>query len=84
MSGVAGTRVHLSSPNGERDTVTDSAGVYMFDNLIPGDKYSVSGAQAGFSEFTTENIAVGVNKRSTVDLTLRVGRPCEAVTVEAA
>jgi carboxypeptidase family protein len=80
---VAGTRAHLSSPNGDRDTMTDSGGVYLFDNLIPGEQYTVSVAQAGFSESKTENIAVRVNKRSTVDLTLQVGTTSEAITVEA-
>jgi hypothetical protein len=80
---VAGARVHLTSPNGDRDTVADSGGVYTFDNLIPGDNYAVSVAKAGFSESRAENITVGVNKRSTVDLTLQVGKTSEAVTVEA-
>jgi Carboxypeptidase regulatory-like domain/TonB-dependent Receptor Plug Domain len=81
---VAGATVRLSSPNGNRDTVTDSLGGYVFDNLTPGDKYTVSVAQAGFSQSKIENIAVGLNRHSTVDLTLQVGRASEAVTVQAA
>lgn len=81
---VAQARVHLSSPNGDRETMTNSNGGYVFDNLIPGDKYNVSVAQAGFSESKAEDIPVGVNRRSTVDLTLQVGRASEAVTVQAA
>src|SRR5690348_11671060 len=79
---VAGAAVHLGSPNGDRDTTTDAIGVYTFDNLIPGDKYDLSVKQAGFSEAKVANVAVGVNRRSTADITLQVGATSEAITVE--
>jgi hypothetical protein len=79
---VAGAQVRLTSPNGDRQTVTDSGGVYVFDSLVAGNNYSVTVPHAGFSEAKVENISVGINKRSTVDVTLQLGKTSETITVE--
>jgi hypothetical protein len=79
---VAGAQVRLTSPNGDRQTVTDSGGVYVFDNLVAGNNYTITVPHAGFSEAKVENISVGINKRSTVDVTLQLGKTSETITVQ--
>src|SRR6266496_2526261 len=69
---VVGAKVDVSGQFGSRSTTTDSSGNYVFSNLQVGSGYLISVAQAGFSEARASNLTVGVNQRTTVDLTLQI------------
>src|SRR5579872_301974 len=62
---------------------TDSNGNYDFLNVKVG-RYTVSVEHAGFSTFTATNIAVDVNARQRVDVSLTVGGVSQAVEVTGA
>lgn len=78
---VVGARVDLSGQFGQRSTNTDSAGNYVFSNLQVGSGYTISVQMTGFSEAKSANISVGVNQRTTVDLTLQLGTTTQTVDV---
>jgi hypothetical protein len=61
-------------------TTTDAAGTYDFFNVRPG-RYTVAVESAGFSRFSSSDIAVEVNARQRVDAVLQVGQVSETVTV---
>src|SRR6478735_9780881 len=64
-------------------TVTDGEGNYQFLNVRIG-SYTVRAELQGFSVAEADNIAVTVNARLRVDLSLKVGSLGETVTVEGA
>jgi outer membrane receptor protein involved in Fe transport len=64
-------------------TITDSEGNYQFLNVRIG-TYSVRAELQGFSAAMTENIAITVNARQRVDLTMKVGDIGETVVVTGA
>ena len=64
-------------------TVTDSEGNYQFLNVRIG-TYSVRAELQGFSAAMAENIAITVNARQRVDLTMKVGDIGETVVVTGA
>ena len=63
--------------------VTDAEGSYQFFNVRIG-TYTVRAELQGFSVAEADNVAVTVNARQRVDLTLKVGSLGETVTVEGA
>jgi hypothetical protein len=54
------------------DTITSSAGLYSFPNLLVG-SYSVTVERAGFKKFVRKNISVSANQIIDSDATLEVG-----------
>src|SRR5438270_624585 len=65
-----------------RTAVTDAAGQYRIDDLIPG-AYTIAAEKPGFRSVTTNAIVVEVNQKGRVDLRLEVGAARDSVTVEA-
>src|SRR5579871_1337503 len=61
-------------------TTTDENGNYDFFNVRVG-RYSVVVEHSGFNKFTTTNVAVNVNARQRVDVTMTVGAVTESVEV---
>jgi hypothetical protein len=59
---------------------TDENGNYDFFNVKVG-RYSITVEHAGFTKFSTTGVAVNVNARQRVDVTLQVGAVTEAVEV---
>lgn len=64
----------------EAKTTTDDGGNYNFFNVKVG-RYTITVEAAGFSKFSSTDIAVAVNARQRVDATLQVGAVTETVTV---
>ena len=64
-------------------TTTDENGDYLFSQVKVG-KYTVTAEAAGFSKAAATDIAVDVNARQRVDLTLQVGAVTETVNVVGA
>ncbi|MGC2802972.1 MAG: carboxypeptidase-like regulatory domain-containing protein, partial [Candidatus Acidiferrum sp.] len=66
----------------ERSTVTDSAGAYRIENLLPG-TYTVSVEANGFSHFELAGIHVKGSLEVSANASLQVGSISSTVTVEA-
>jgi len=82
-STVPGATVEVSSPSlmaGARSTVTSGTGGYVFLNL-PAGHYTVTASLNGFKTVVRENITVGADATTTVNLVLPVGGVKETVTV---
>lgn len=84
-AGVPGATVTLTSKATaiQASAVTDETGAYQFLNVRIGD-YSVEAGLQGFSTAMAPNVAVTVNARQRVDLTLKVGGVGETVEVTGA
>ena len=54
-------------------TQSSDAGVYRFTNVLPG-RYQLTATLAGFQAGGVQNLAIELNKTSTVNLTLTVGQ----------
>jgi len=66
-----------------RQGATDSAGVFRFLNLTPGN-YSISVKVAGFKTMTQSNIMVAANEtRDAGNLTLAIGNTSDTISVTA-
>ncbi len=61
-------------------TTTDGSGNYDFFNVKVG-RYTVTVEMAGFSKFSSADVAVNVNARQRVDAVLQVGVVTETVNV---
>ncbi|MBZ5724761.1 MAG: TonB-dependent receptor [Acidobacteriia bacterium] len=81
---VAGAKVKLDSPNGDRDTITNGLGEYSFANLVVGNEYTISVEQTGFGTAKATKISVSINGRTTQDFTLQVGATSTSVEVTGA
>ncbi len=79
---IAGAKVTISGPTGERTITTNSEGTFEVQNLIPG-LYKVKAEQAGFKTITVPDVAVFVGKVSALKLTLEAGNISEVVEVTA-
>ncbi|HXQ26849.1 MAG TPA: carboxypeptidase regulatory-like domain-containing protein [Candidatus Acidoferrales bacterium] len=66
----------------ERNTTTDSSGVYKFA-LLPPDIYSVKFSASGFKTSEVPSITVSVTETPVLNQKLEVGAQSEQVTVEA-
>lgn len=64
----------------ESKTTTDDNGNYDFFNVKVG-RYTLTVEATGFTKFTTTDVAVNVNARQRVDVTLQVGAVTETVEV---
>ncbi|HUK15107.1 MAG TPA: TonB-dependent receptor [Bryobacteraceae bacterium] len=67
----------------EAKATTDENGNFDFFNVRVG-HYTITVDHTGFSKFTTTDVAVSVNARQRVDVTLQVGAITESVEVKAA
>ncbi len=67
----------------EAKTTTDGNGAYDFFNVRVG-RYKITAELTGFSKFETTDVAVNVNARQRVDITLQVGVVTDAVEVASA
>ena len=67
----------------EAKTTSDENGNYLFSQVKVG-KYTVTAEAAGFSKAVATDVAVDVNARQRVDLTLQVGAVSETVRVVGA
>ncbi len=65
-----------------RDTVTDSRGVYLFNNLSPGN-YKVTVTAKGFQTTITDNVPVSVNEVRRADVNLKISQSTESIEVSA-
>jgi hypothetical protein len=65
-----------------RETTTNSAGVYSFPNLVPGN-YQVRVQASGFSSVVKTGIELQVQQTARVDFTLAVGQTTETIAVNA-
>jgi len=65
-----------------RTTTSGSHGEYRFDDLQPG-RYTLAAEKSGFRKLAVEHIAVEVNQKAQLDLTLVVGEERDSVTVTA-
>src|SRR5580704_10460357 len=81
---VPGAPVKLTSPYGDRATVTNSAGAYTFSGLVAGTGYSITVSQAGFSAATMGGLTAGINQTTNADINLEVGTAAQSVDVTAA
>lgn len=78
---IAGAKVLLTSPYGDRTATTNSAGEYNFSNLVVGSGYQLTVEQSGFTTAKLPNLSVGVNQRTTADVTMQVGATTTTVDV---
>ena len=78
---VQGAAVSLKSPSGDRTAATDSTGGYTFSNLTAGSGYDLTVTMQGFTAAQVRNLAVGVNRQTTQDFTLQVGKAALEIEV---
>lgn len=72
--------LHNTETGLERNTVTTSAGRYLF-NAVPVGLYRIQVEAAGFQVFRQSGIRLNVNTPATLDVTLKVGAMAEEITV---
>lgn len=84
-SPVPGVTVELKSPaaQGTKVAVTDSNGEFRFPSLPPG-TYSLSANLSGYAPLSQNNIAVGLNRTTTLELNMHPSSVTETITVTAA
>jgi hypothetical protein len=78
---VADANVTLTSPFGEKKTKTNGVGDYVFSNLQVGPDYLVTVEKQGFAAAKLGGLTVGLNQRTTADVTLQVGVTAQTVEV---
>src|SRR5579875_1975067 len=81
---VPGARIilHNVATGAERSAVTNSTGVYVFPDVLPG-QYTLQVTKQGFNTTTEKAFTLFVNQTSTHNITLAVGAPTQQVTVSA-
>ncbi|WP_162539443.1 TonB-dependent receptor [Granulicella sp. WH15] len=62
-------------------TVSDAAGAYIFELVIPG-VYTVTGSSAGFKQYSATHVRVEVAAHIGIPIPLQVGQQNEQVTVQ--
>jgi hypothetical protein len=62
------------------NTVTSSAGLYSFPNLLVG-SYSVSAEHTGFKKFVRKNVLISANRTTDAEATLEVGAVTTTIEV---
>lgn len=83
---LPGVEVLISDPaKGSSWTVlTDDSGNFRKERLMPGTTYQVQVSMPGFKTFVGENVVVGVDQVTTIDVVLTIGEMTEQITVSAA
>src|SRR5512142_95201 len=81
---VGNATVEVSSPAliGTKKVVTDSAGLYKFANLPPGE-YTISVTAPGFRSYKHSNIDLTTGRLPILDISLQVGTATETVEVSS-
>lgn len=81
---VPGVTVKLQAPATglTRDTVTNAAGVYVF-NFLPAGDYTITAELSGFKTVRQENVKLEIGDSRALDMKMEVGQLQEVVTVEA-
>ena len=81
-SAVAGAKVVALSVerNIPYDAVTNSAGRYLIQFLLPG-KYTVSVEQPGFKKYVREGVTLLASDKSVLDIKLELGTVADSITV---
>lgn len=79
---IAGAKVTVSGPTGDRTVTANAEGEFDVPNLTPG-TYTVKAEQPGFKTASLPNVAVYVGKSSTLKLSLEAGNITEVVEVSA-
>ncbi|HLH37297.1 MAG TPA: carboxypeptidase regulatory-like domain-containing protein [Alloacidobacterium sp.] len=74
--------LHSVDTSIERSTVTNSAGDYVFLNILPG-RYTLEARASGFSSQKIPEFVLTVGQTATMNFTLGVGTETQVVTVEA-
>lgn len=79
---IAGAKISAKSAQTgvTLETVTTSAGLYVFPVLDPG-SYTVTVEQAGFKKLSKSNIVISVSNQTNADLRLEVGDVSQSVTI---
>ncbi len=67
----------------ETTRTTETSGLYLFTNLIPG-TYSVAVTATGFQKFVRQNVVLSVDSTVTVDAHMQLGQITQEVTVTGA
>jgi Carboxypeptidase regulatory-like domain len=82
---VSGAKVTLTrkSTGGTQTAETNSSGQFEFNNLQPGDDYSVSVEAQNFKNTSTTDVRVSVNQTTDLPVALAPGLVTEVVTVTA-
>ena len=83
---ISGVHVEASSPaliERVRTTVTDDAGRYRIENLLPG-TYVVKFALDGWTAYQKEAIELRGSLTATIDAALQIGRVSDTITVTGA
>ena len=80
---LPGVTVKLQSPATglARDSVTNAAGVYVF-NFLPAGEYVVTAELAGFKTLRQPDVRLEIGQSRVLDLKMEVGQLEEVVTVE--
>ena len=80
---LPGVAVKLQSPSTglQREAVTNSAGLYVF-NFLPAGAYEVTAELAGFKTVRHDEVQLEIGQNRSLDMKLDVGRIEETVTVE--
>src|SRR5271156_2697200 len=66
----------------ERQTASNSNGIYTFNNVGVG-RFNLEASAPGFEKFSTTNISLNTDQTLKEDVTLTVGNAAQAVTVQA-
>jgi hypothetical protein len=61
---------------------TDGSGVYNIVSLVPG-PYRILAEQTGFDSAVVDNVVLSASQTATVNVTLKVGKTSETITVSA-
>ena len=82
---VAGARVSATNveTNVSREVLTDSAGYYQIDNLLPGE-YTITAEMVGFKKAIRPKFELQVAQSARVDVALEVGEVNQSVEVAGA
>ncbi|HEX3103333.1 MAG TPA: carboxypeptidase-like regulatory domain-containing protein, partial [Terriglobales bacterium] len=79
---VQGAKVHLRNmgTSDVRDTTTTTAGLYKFDNLLPG-TYEIRAEAPGFKTYVQSNMILRASTAATVNIPFTIGAAEQSVQV---
>jgi len=82
---IVGAKVFVTnvSTNVTRETLTNGAGYYQVDNLIPGE-YTLAGEMQGFKKAVRGKFELQLAQSARVDLAMEVGEVTQTVEITAA